>query len=349
MRQLTKEAEVLKAAILSSQAQLWPTATGNLSYDLSGTNASHLDRETTFGVTVSIPLFHGGRNVEGVLASNAEYRGAVEAARSARDQRIADLGDRWSAFRDAWEFVETVTQGQVLAWMSATERAALLDAARAQGGQTLARWEVAYKAAPLLAPLDGTVIVRAVEPGQTLTTADPVVVIADRLIVKAQVDETDIGAIAVGQSASISLDAFPDQVVPAHVDHIAYEAKTVNDVTVYEVDVLPKQVPGFMRSGMTATVTFTTAATSGVLALPIEAVQRDQTGATVLIPAENTWQRPARRNVTTGLTDGKWIEIISGFQEGDAVLVPALRAPRTSKTQRRNTPLSPFGGGGRTR
>jgi len=240
---------------------------------------------------------------------------------------------------------DAVTQGHVLAWMSSTDRAALLDAARSQGPETLERWESAYKAAPLMAPLDGTVIVRAVEPGQTVTTNDPVVVIADRLIVKAQVDETDIGVIAVGQPATISLDAFPQEVIPAHVDHVAYEAKTVNNVTIYQVDVLPEHVPDFMRSGMTATVTFTVASKSDALVLPTEAVRQDHSGASVLIPGTKMWGRPAHQGITTGLTDGKWIEVVSGLQEGAVVLAPLLRLPHTTQDQHRN-PLSPFGGGG---
>ena len=238
---------------------------------------------------------------------------------------------------------EAVTQGQVLAWMSSSERAALLDAARAQGPEALARWESAYKAAPLVSPLDGTVIVRAVEPGQTVTTSDPVVVVADRLIVKAQVDETDIGAIAVGQSATIGLDAYPQQQIDAHVDHVAYEAKTVNNVTIYEVDVLPDAVPPFMRSGMTATVTCLVAQKRGALAVPAEAVRNGDRGASVLRPPATPWARPARAPVTTGLTDGKWTEIISGVREGETVLVASLRM-LPGGAQRGGNPFSPFGG-----
>ena len=244
---------------------------------------------------------------------------------------------------------DAVTQGQVLAWMSSAERAALLDAARSQGPESLARWESAYKPAPLLSPLDGTVIVRAVEPGQSATTGDPVVVVADRLIVKAQVDETDIGAIAVGQSAAITLDAYPKEVIPAYVDHVAYEAKTVNNVTIYEVDVLPERVPEFMRSGMTATVTFTVSAKPGALVLPAEAVRQDASGPSVLVPGARPWDRPWRARVTTGLTDGKWIEIVSGLQAGEAALAPSTRLPRGNREQQRGSPFSPFGGGRTTR
>ncbi len=105
VQRLTSNAEALKAAMLSAQAELWPTVTGTFNYGYAGSRASHLKDDASLGVTVSVPLFHGGRNVEGVLESNAEYRAALEAARSARDQRVADLGAHWSTFRDAWEFV----------------------------------------------------------------------------------------------------------------------------------------------------------------------------------------------------------------------------------------------------
>ncbi|HTL12039.1 MAG TPA: efflux RND transporter periplasmic adaptor subunit, partial [Bdellovibrionota bacterium] len=142
-----------------------------------------------------------------------------------------------------------VRKGQVLAWMSSTERAALLDAARAQGPEELKRWEADYKPTPILAPIDGTIILRNVESGQTFTNSDSVFVMSDRLTVKAQVDETDISQIKLRQKGRIVLDAYPDQEVPGDVDQIAYDAKTVNNVTTYDVDVLPERTPAFMRSG----------------------------------------------------------------------------------------------------
>lgn len=240
---------------------------------------------------------------------------------------------------------DTVRQGQVLAWMSSTERAALLDAARAQDAQTVARWEDAYKPAPLSAPLDGTVIVRAVEPGQTVTTTDPIVVVADRLIVNAQVDETDIGAIRVGQPASISLDAYPQQAIAATVDHVAYEATTVNNVTIYNVDVLPQQVPHFMRSGMTANVTFTVATTENALVVPSEAV-RQQDGESTVLAMPRGPGKPSLVTAVTGLSDGKHTQITSGLSDGDLVFMPSLKIPGKSRRAPRS-PLAPSRRGGR--
>ena len=79
---------------------------------------------------------------------------------------------------------DKVKTGQILAWMSSTERAALLDAARGKGEEALKYWEEIYKPIPLNAPIDGDVIVAKTQPGQTVTSSDAVVVLSDRLIVR---------------------------------------------------------------------------------------------------------------------------------------------------------------------
>jgi macrolide-specific efflux system membrane fusion protein len=191
--------------------------------------------------------------------------------------------------------------------------------------------------------LNGVIISRNVEPGQTVTAQDSVLVMSDRLIVKAQVDETDIARIRPKQAARVVLDAYPEEGLPGSVDHIAFEAKTVNNVTIYEVDVVPKQVPDFMRSGMTANVNFLVAEKQDVLVLPAEAVREEEGRAQVMIPAPSGQGRPVSQPVQTGLTDGKNVEIVSGLEEGDAVLVRVTRLPRASGPGQRN-PFAPAGG-----
>jgi outer membrane protein TolC len=105
VQRLTRTAEASKAAILSAQSELWPSVNGAYNHGYSGESASDLDEESTLGVTVSVPLFAGGRNVQGVLESSASYQAALEAARSARDARITELSSRWALYRDAWELV----------------------------------------------------------------------------------------------------------------------------------------------------------------------------------------------------------------------------------------------------
>lgn len=234
---------------------------------------------------------------------------------------------------------QAVRKGQILAWMSSVERAALLDAARAKGPEELAHWEDLYKPTPLVAPLEGLVISRKVEPGQTVTAQDPVLVMSNRLIVKGQVDETDIGKIRQGQEAEVVLDAYPQEKIAARVDHVAYEAKTVSNVTVYEVDVVPRRVPDFMRSGMTANVVFLVARKEDVLVLPAEAVRQEKDRSVVLLPDPKGNGRPVSKEIETGMSDGKRIEVVSGLKEGDLALVRAFRLPKGQASQ--GSPFSP--------
>lgn len=236
---------------------------------------------------------------------------------------------------------DNVETGQIVAWMSSTDRAALLDAARARGSEELARWQDIYKPTPLVAPLTGEIIDRAMEPGQSATPADAVLVMSDKLIIEGQVDETDLAQIHVGQDALVTLDAYPDQSFSAKVTHIAYEAQTVENVTIYKVEVLPEQMPEFVRSGMTATVTFTGRGARDKLIVPAGAVRDDNGRQVVLVPSAHA-ARPGTREVQTGLTDGKNIEIREGLAEGDRVLVPRVQSPMSAESEKSN-PFMPFG------
>ena len=243
---------------------------------------------------------------------------------------------------------QKVQKGQILAWMSSTERAAMLDAARASGEEEVKRWEEMYRPTPVLAPINGTIILRNVESGQTFTNTDSILVMSDRLTVKAQVDETDIAQIKLKQTADMALDAYPNEKISAKVDQIAFDAKTVNNVTTYVVDVLPDETPAFMRSGMTANVTFVVDTRSGVLVAPADAVKTQEGISTALVKGANG--KPAEREVTLGLNDGKRVEVLSGLDEGETVLVAQLVMKERSKQG--TNPLSPMGkprtgGGGR--
>jgi macrolide-specific efflux system membrane fusion protein len=232
---------------------------------------------------------------------------------------------------------QTVRRSQILAWMSSSERAALIDAARAKGSEESKRWEELYRPAPILAPIDGTIISRNVEPGQSFTSNDAVFVMSDRLIVVAQVDETDIAQAKLRQAAHIVLDAYPDHAFDGRVDQIAYDAKTVNNVTTYAVEVLPQQAPGFMRSGMTANVSFRVASRKDVLWISNDALRVRDGKASVLLAAANG--PGEERGVTVGLTDGKRSEIVAGLAEGDKVLALQLK---TTTGKGGDKPSSPF-------
>jgi len=242
---------------------------------------------------------------------------------------------------------DKVKDGQVLAWMSSTERAALLDAAQARGPEEVKYWEEVYKPTPLMSPIDGEVIVSTVKPGQTVTSAEAVVVLSDRLIVQGQVDETDIGGVREGQKASISLDAYPKIKIEGSVDHIYYESKLVNNVTIYQVDIVPDTVPDVFRSGMSATVNIAEKTKEGALLIPLDAVRKAKDGNFVTVSRGNG-KNPEEVKVELGISDEKNVEVVSGISESDTILAKGQKFSLQEAPKGGTNPLMPFGrrGGG---
>lgn len=215
---------------------------------------------------------------------------------------------------------QRVRKGEVLALVSSTERAALLDAATIKGKGELDYWKNVYRETALIAPIDGQVIVRKVEPGQTVTTNDVVLVLSDRLIVDAEVDETDIGGIRVGQKATIGLDAYPDIKITGTVDHIDYESSLVNNVNIYHVEIVPDTIPEVFRSGMSASVDVVTASKERVLLLPSSAITTEGGKSVVLVKVPGR-EHPGKTVIRTGLQDEMNTEILAGLVQGMPVLV----------------------------
>ncbi len=217
---------------------------------------------------------------------------------------------------------QIVKKGQIIAWMSSTERAALLDAARAKGEAEVKKWEDLYRPTPVISPINGTVILKNVESGQTFTSTDIIFALSNRLTVKAQVDETDIASIKVNQKARIILDAYSENEIEATVSAIAYDATIVNNVTVYVVDVTPKKAPDFMRSGMTANVNFAVESRSDVLLIPTSTINYDSAGSSVLKRGADG--KKQAQVIKTGLSDGKMTEVVEGLADGDIILLKQL-------------------------
>jgi macrolide-specific efflux system membrane fusion protein len=212
----------------------------------------------------------------------------------------------------------------------------LLDAARIRGEEELKRWKDAYKAAPIIAPLDGTVIARSAEPGQTVANTNPIVVISDRLIAEARVDETDLSMIHLGQSAEIRLDAYPERVIAGTVDHINHESELLNNVNVYSINILPEEIPPMVRSGMTAHITFILDKRENVLLVPSESVAEwpqnmaRPPGADFAVYTKRFAGKLQPLPVRIGQSDGRWTEIQEGLSEG--MIVQIVRKKQTGAT-----------------
>ena len=210
----------------------------------------------------------------------------------------------------------------------------------------------------IYAPIDGIVLTRSVDPGQTVASSlqAPVlfVIAADlrNMELKAAVDEADIGAVKTGQHARFTVDAFPDRPFDAEIRDISYASVTTDGVVTYDARLEVDNNELLLRPGMTATVSVVTKQARGVLAVPSTAFryrpaqanarswslsdlftgrmgrpggnrQRQATttptdGSRTLYVLENG--RPRAVNVRIGSTDGELTEIISGLDEGAEVI-----------------------------
>ncbi len=237
---------------------------------------------------------------------------------------------------------DRVHQGSILAWMSSKERAALMDSARAKGSGSYAYWSNVYKPIALIAPINGMVIVRSVEPGQTVTSTTAVLVLSNRLIVQAEVDETDIGRVKLGQQTIITLDAYHNIKVAARVNHISFESTTVNNVTVYKVDIVPQKVPPVFRSGMSATVEIIENIKEDIMLLPLAAIHNEADHKFVNVMVNG---KIIRKNLETGISDDNTIEVI-GLSPDDKIVIvqKKFNAQSFKKSDNANNPFSPFRG-----
>jgi HlyD family secretion protein len=187
------------------------------------------------------------------------------------------------------------------------ESQAALSAARAR----LARMR-------LLAPDDGIVLHRRIEPGDTVQPGQTLIEFAaeGETELAIEPDERHLASIAPGQIARASADAFPDVVFEAAVSYIAPAID--RDRGTVEVRLRVPNPPAFLRPDMTVSVDLTTAAKRGVLTVPSEAVGAASTDTPFVFVVDDG--RVARRSVELGLRGESSTEIASGLAEGAEII-----------------------------
>jgi HlyD family secretion protein len=208
----------------------------------------------------------------------------------------------------------------------------------------------------ILAPIDGVVITRSIDPGQTVAasfTAPVLFVIApdlERMQVLAEIDEADVGKVKEGMEASVVVDAFPGKVFGGKVSQIRFSPNEVQGVVTYSaiVDVMNSNLE--LRPGMTATVTIVTKRATHVPSVPNSAlrfrpVKTDATDATAppvfsselkagqgraYVPSK-TPDEATEKVVGIGITDGRFTEIKDGLAIGDPIVTEQRDAKRPEK------------------
>lgn len=199
--------------------------------------------------------------------------------------------------------------------------------------------------ATITSPIDGVVISRAVEEGQTVAAGfetPTLFTIANDLTqmrVIADVDEADIGQVADGQRVRFTVDAYPDDTFEGTVEQVRLEATTESSVVTYEVVITAHNPDLKLKPGLTANVTIYTLEKENALSIPTKALrfvpdagllsELDMSVASDSVPAvagkREVWvrsgQRLTPRYVTTGATSGDRTEILDGLTDGEEVAV----------------------------
>jgi macrolide-specific efflux system membrane fusion protein len=217
----------------------------------------------------------------------------------------------------------------------------------AQAKATLADLKAQFARSSLVAPADGIVTAINVTVGADAPTADAIDLAAATFQVTANVVETDIATMQIGQAASVTVGAISADLTGT-VTAIApvAETSTSGGVVSYAVTVALNAPPATLRPGMTADVTVTTASANGVLAVPAAAIRGTSGAYTVLVlTAAGT---PESRPVTVGLMTSSLVEIKSGLNAGDVVITGTSSQQRAGTTTggQGNNFVVPGGGGG---
>ncbi len=150
-------------------------------------------------------------------------------------------------------------------------------------------------------------------PGEVVVTAQTVFTMSDHLIVQANVDETDLDQIWVGQKVDVTFEGFPNAKLTGSVHEIAQDSTTVNNVTTYLVNVFLDQTPTFVVSGLSTDLFFHVSDRKNVLRVPTDSLTPEGDILVVKSPGA----QPVTQQIKIGATDGTYTEILSGLQEGD--------------------------------
>lgn len=214
----------------------------------------------------------------------------------------------------------------------------------------------------ITSPIDGVVINRAVEEGQTVaagfSTPTLFTIAADltKMQVVANVDEADIGGVKVGQRVSFTVDAYPDDTFNGKVTQVRLEAATTSNVVTYEVVISADNPDLKLKPGLTANVNIYTIDLNDVSFVASKALRFTPSkmllGENVTIKDCNSKQKVWTKNgdvytaipVTTGISNGINTQIISGVEFGTEVVldISSQQMMTNMPTQDTNKESSPF-------
>lgn len=220
----------------------------------------------------------------------------------------------------------------------------------------------------IYSPVDGVVLSRAVEEGQTVAASfstPTLFTIANDLTkmqVIADVDEADIGQVEVGQRVDFTVDAYPNDLFEGEVMQVRLEATVTSNVVTYEVVINAPNPELKLKPGLTANVTIYTLEKKDILTIPSKALRyvpnQQVLGETIeIVPMtgearggqRSVWVKDGlvlrEKTVAVGITNGLITEITGGLTDGDDVITGmttgSVAADITKNTETESSPFMP--------
>ena len=204
----------------------------------------------------------------------------------------------------------------------------------------------------IVSPIDGIVVSKEVEVGQTVAASFQTPTLfyvaedLEKMQIEASVVEADIAKAAVGQRVEFSVDSFPDEIFEGTVTQVRNEAITASNVVTYQVIIEVNNKDLKLKPGMTAHVEIITADKKGVLGVPNKALRfyvADESGKTQRYKDKGVWimknGQPERISVKIGISDDENTEIISeNLKIGDKVVLEKSETNGKERAMRMRMP-----------
>jgi HlyD family secretion protein len=197
--------------------------------------------------------------------------------------------------------------------------------------------------ASITSPIDGTILAKFVEEGDTVVSSNQgftegttLCAIADlrQVQVRGSIDEVDIGTVKIGQSAEMKVDAYPERTYDGKVVNVFPQGSTApGGLTTFTVIVQVDNTDRSLLSNMTASIGIKTLELKNLLLVPFAAIRPGDKPEEVVVYIRNDKGIPEKRVVKLGVTDYEFYEVKDGLKEGDIVKI-------------KNFPMNVQGGGG---
>jgi HlyD family secretion protein len=356
--------------LVTATGSVQPTEQVDISSELSGTvrdvNVDY-NSEVKSGDVLAV------LDTNKVEADLKSTQAKLDSAKANVVKATADLQSAQSSYERTRNLVQNnVTTQQSLEdarykYDSAVAAKEINEAAVLSAEADLQLAEVNLSKSKIISPIDGVILTRSVDPGATVAASlsAPVLFVIGgdlrQMELQVDVDEADVGQIAVGQKATFTVDAYPDKTFPAEIKQIRFASETTNNVVTYKAILSVDNAALLLRPGMTATADVTVEAVKSTLMVPNAALRyappaaegrrnrglfgmfapprmgprpsNQGAGETLTGAKRRVWVlkagRPSPVVIQVGSSDGQFTQVVSGdLKENDAIVTDSTEQSR---------------------